>query len=114
MGDQRGRTIDVPTANIDLHRPRAPLRGVFIVQVHGLQNKPLPAVANVGTRPTVDGKHWLLEVHLLDFNQDIYKRQLQVEFLQKVRDEMTFGSLDELKAQINKDVNVAREYFANN
>jgi len=110
-GDQRGRTIGFPTANIYLHRKVSPITGVFAVQVFGLDKEPLRAVANLGTRPTVDGKKCLLEVHLLDFDQDIYGRHVQVIFLRKLREEQRFESLDALKEQIHRDVQAARDIF---
>jgi len=111
QGDQRGRTIGFPTANIYLHRKVSPITGVFAVQVFGLDDEPLQAVANIGTRPTVDGKKCLLEVHLLDFDQDIYGRHVQVMFLRKLREEQRFESLDDLKQQIHCDVQAARDIF---
>lgn len=111
-GDRRGTDIlGFPTANILLQRKVVPLSGVFIVNVHGLASKPLPGVANIGTRPTIDGKNKLLEIHLFDFNQTIYGRFLQVEFLHKLREEQHFASLDLLKKQIGKDVNAARNWI---
>lgn len=110
-GDQRGRTIGFPTANIYLHRKASPVQGVFAVEVFGLDAEPLPGVANVGMRPTVDGTRALLEVHLLDFAQDIYGRYVQVDFLHKLRDEQKFASLDELKRQIEFDAAQARDFF---
>ena len=110
-GDKRGRTLGFPTANIALHRDVTPVRGVYSVRVHGLAPHGLPGVANVGTRPTVDGVRSLLEVHLFDFNQDIYKRHVTVEFCEKLRDEKRFDSLELLKEQIWLDAAQAREYF---
>ncbi len=110
-GDQRGRTIGFPTANIYLHRKASPVQGVFAVEVFGLDAEPLPGAANVGTRPTVDGTRALLEVHLFDFAQDIYGRYVQVDFLHKLRDEQKFASLDDLKRQIAMDERQAREFF---
>ncbi|WP_342227455.1 bifunctional riboflavin kinase/FAD synthetase [Rickettsiella endosymbiont of Rhagonycha lignosa] len=110
-GDQRGRLLGFPTANIGLHRKVIPLQGVFVVHVVGLAATPLPGVANCGKRPTVNGLKNLLEVHLLDFNQDIYGRFIEIEFLNIIREEKKFDSLDSLKQQINKDVIVAKNYF---
>jgi riboflavin kinase/FMN adenylyltransferase len=110
-GDQLGRRLGFPTANIDLQRKLTPLMGVFSVLVHGLADRPLPGAANIGTRPTVNGTRTLLEVHLLDFNQDIYGRQVQVEFCQKLRDEVRYPNIDLLKEQIADDVAVVRRYF---
>ncbi len=108
-GDQRGRRIGFPTANIYLHRQVSPLTGVYAVEVFGLQEEPLPGVANIGSRPTVDGARCLLEVHLLDFDADIYGRHVQVSFVKKLRDEQRFDSLDALKTQITRDEAQARD-----
>ena len=111
-GDARGRTIGFPTANIDLHRKVSPLRGVYAVRVHGLEAGPVPAVANIGTRPTVKGdSRYLLEVHLFDFSRMIYGEHVQVEFRRKLRDEKRFDSFDDLRRQIERDAAAAREYF---
>lgn len=112
-GNKRGRSIGYPTANLNLHRRVSPLRGVYAVVVDGVAAHPWPGVANVGNRPTVDGgaRH-LLEVHLFDFAGDIYGRHAQVEFQLKLRDERKFGSFEELKAQIDRDVVAAREYLS--
>ncbi len=110
-GDQLGRQLGFPTANIHLHRRLTPVLGIYTVYMHGLYAHPWPGVANVGTRPTVDGTRTLLEVHLLDFNQDIYGRYVQVEFCEKLREEERYPSLELLKEQIKNDVEVARNYF---
>lgn len=111
-GDKRGRTIGFPTANIDLRRRVVPVRGVYAVRVCGLAGAPLAGVANIGTRPTVDGGSYRLEVHLFDFAGDIYGRHLEVEFRLKLRDERRFGSFEELRAQIAIDATTARQFLA--
>lgn len=111
-GDQRGRSIGFPTANLSLHRKKVPLSGVYAVRVKGITEHPLTGVANVGTRPTVDGTRTLLEVHIFDFNQSIYGCYLDVEFACKLRDEQRYESFDALKAQIIKDVAEARRFFS--
>jgi riboflavin kinase/FMN adenylyltransferase len=111
-GDARGRTIGFPTLNLPLHRKAVSLRGVFAVRVAGLGPAPLPAVANLGWRPTVNGTYPLLEVHVLDFSGDVYGRQVQVEFVQRLRDERRFDSLGALRRQIDDDVRAARAVFA--
>lgn len=111
-GDKRGRTIGFPTANLFLHRRNTPVQGVFAVELYGLEREPLYGVANVGTRPTVDGTRSLLEVHLLDFAGDIYGRHVAVDFVHKIRAEKKFSSFDELKLQIQRDVEQARAFFA--
>ncbi|WP_372694149.1 bifunctional riboflavin kinase/FAD synthetase [Immundisolibacter sp.] len=111
-GDARGRTLGFPTLNLPLHRRAVSLRGVFAVRVTGLAATPLPAVANLGWRPTVDGRYPLLEVHVLDFSGEVYGRQVQVTFVQRLRDEQRFDSLDALRRQIDDDVRAARAVFA--
>lgn len=111
-GDKLGRTIGFPTANIFLHRKKTPVDGVFAVEMFGIEGEPLAGVANVGTRPTVDGTRSLLEVHLFDFSADIYGRYVHVDFLHRIREERRFDSFDALKAQILRDAEQAREFFA--
>jgi len=110
-GDQIGRQLGYPTANIHLHRKQVPLMGIFIVCVHGLDNKILNGVASVGYRPTFNGKKIILEVFIFDFDAVIYGQKITVEFLEKIRDEAHFDSLPELIVQIEKDVVVAKKYF---
>lgn len=110
-GDKLGRELGFPTANINLNRKQTPLKGIFSVLVHGLGDKPIPGAASIGTRPSVDGTKMLLEVHLLDFHQDIYGCHVRVEFCEKLRDEEYYPSLALLKEQITKDVAATRDYF---
>jgi riboflavin kinase/FMN adenylyltransferase len=110
-GDKRGRMIGVPTANISLRRRIAPLKGVYVVEVIGLEAGPLAGVANIGTRPTVDGLHSLLEVHLFNFAREIYRRYVEVRFLHKLRDEQRFVSLEELKRRIFADIEEAQAWL---
>ena len=107
-GRKVGRTIGFPTANVPLWRLSTPLSGVYAVRVHGLATGALAGVANLGTRPTVKGSHRLLEVHLFDYDEEIYGRHVSVEFVHKIRDEKKFDSLDGLKAQIGRDGDAAR------
>ncbi len=111
-GDKRGRAIGFPTANIRLGRKVSPLQGVFAVELYGVEPEPAPGVANIGTRPTVHGTEARLEVHLFDFDQDIYGRHVHVEFLHKIREERRFESLDALIAQIRRDAETAQAFFA--
>ncbi|MDZ7752769.1 MAG: bifunctional riboflavin kinase/FAD synthetase [Gammaproteobacteria bacterium] len=113
-GDKRGRTIGFPTANVHLHRLKVPVSGVFAVRLHCNGAAPLLGVANLGHRPTVRGNEPvpLLEVHLLDYDGDLYGRHVRVDFLKHLRDERRFESFDALKAQIEDDVTAARRYFA--
>jgi riboflavin kinase/FMN adenylyltransferase len=108
-GSQRGRQLGFPTANISLQNRLPPLNGVYAVTVDGIVNGSLRGVANIGTRPTVDGLNAMLEVHLFDFAADIYGKYVHITFMKKIRDEIRFTSLDALKAQIAKDVVTARE-----
>jgi len=112
-GRQLGRQLGIPTANIALHRYRAPLDGVFAVTVAGL-DRTYEGIANVGVRPTIGGKEPLLEVHIFDFADDIYGRLLTVTFKHKLRDECQFASLDALKTQIGHDIAGARAWFGGN
>ena len=110
-GDKLGRTLGVPTANIHLHRQNTPFKGIYVVELFGLPAEPLAGVASIGTRPTVGGTRTLLEVHLLDFDRDIYGKYVHVNFLHKLRDEQRFESLDELKTHIQQDIRDARAFF---
>ncbi|MBV8043801.1 bifunctional riboflavin kinase/FAD synthetase [Pluralibacter sp.] len=110
-GDELGRTIGFPTANLPLRRQVSPVKGVYAVEVTGLGDTPLPGVANIGTRPTVAGVRQQLEVHLLDVVMDLYGRHIDVILRKKIRNEQRFASLDELKAQIARDELTAREFF---
>jgi riboflavin kinase/FMN adenylyltransferase len=111
-GDARGRTIGFPTANIDLHRRVSPLNGVYAVLVLGLGEAPLPGVANIGNRPTVKGDtRYLLEVHLFDFDRQIYGEHVQVAFHRKLRDERRFDSFEALRQQIQRDSQAAQAFF---
>lgn len=109
-GDQLGRKIGYPTANIQLKHNRPPVKGIFAVRVQGLDQPDWPGVASLGTRPTVhaNGKP-TLEVHLFDFERSIYRAHLRVEFLHKLRDEAKFPSMEALIAQIDQDAAQARE-----
>ena len=112
-GDKRGRTIGYPTANIRMFRKNTPVNGVFAVTMTGIDGLEFEGVANVGTRPTVDGgSKVILETHLFDFDKDIYGRYVEVHFKQKIRDEIRFQSLEQLKAQIKKDVAETKKIFA--
>ena len=111
-GQQLGRQLGFPTANIRVCRNRLPLQGVFAVRGWlECQDslKSFAGVANLGTRPTVDATTALLEVHLLDFQDDLYGRTLRVEFIEKIRDAKKFESLENLQAAIREDVARARD-----
>jgi riboflavin kinase/FMN adenylyltransferase len=111
-GNQLGSKIGVPTANLLLRRKRSAMAGVYVVEVVNANGDKLPAVANVGTRPTIDeSSRAILEVHLLDFEGDLYGQMLEVQFVQKIRDEKKFDSVEELKENIFKDIAFAESYF---
>ena len=111
-GDKLGRNIGYPTANIAIQHNRPPLTGIYVVQVRGLADKPLPGVASLGVRPTVkQDAHPLLEVHLFDFDRNIYGEHVCVDFLHKLRDEEKYDDLPTLVAQIGIDATAARAYF---
>lgn len=112
MGQQRGRTINFPTANLDFGDLVRPKFGVYAVEVHiAGESDWRPAVANTGTRPTVDGEEARLEVHIFDFDQDIYGQRLTVRFRSFIRDEKKFDSFDALRQQIAQDADGARAIF---
>jgi riboflavin kinase/FMN adenylyltransferase len=111
-GDKRGRTMGFPTANIHLHRCKVPLSGVYAVQLFGIEGEPIQGVANVGVRPTVGADKALLEVHLFDFNREIYGEHVQIHFLHKLRDEKKFDGLPSLIEQIQLDTQQAKRYFS--
>jgi riboflavin kinase/FMN adenylyltransferase len=111
-GDKLGRDLGFPTANLILRRKPA-LSGIFAVQVNGLGDRPRAGVASLGVRPTVKQEaRPLLEVFMFDFDEAIYGRRIEVEFLHKLRDEERYDNLDALMRQIRVDVAQARDYFA--
>jgi riboflavin kinase/FMN adenylyltransferase len=85
------------------------VQGIFAVRVRGVNDHPMPAVASLGMRPTVDGTEPLLEAHLFDFDGDLYGKKIQVEFVEKLRDEEKFDSLDAMVQQIHRDAAQARK-----
>jgi len=107
-GNQLGRTLGFPTANLAVKRRRVPVSGVFAVRVHGAGFDGWPGVANLGTRPMVGGKQMLLEAHLFDFAGDLYGRELEVEFVARLRDEASFASMDAMVQQMHLDAQQAR------
>lgn len=106
-GDKRGRIIGFPTANIRLKQQIAPTNGVYAVKITGL-NETQHGVANLGVRPTVDGSLYLLEIHIFNFNQDIYGQRLNIHFEHFIRPEQKFNGLDALVAQIKQDAETAK------
>lgn len=112
-GQQLGRTLGFPTANFRLHRHKLPLSGIFAVRVSGIPGHPSASgVASLGTRPTVGGVEPLLEVHVFDFNGDLYGLRLHVDFIAKLRDEAKFASLDAMMVQMHDDAARARAILA--
>ncbi|MCP4326068.1 MAG: bifunctional riboflavin kinase/FAD synthetase [Alteromonadales bacterium] len=109
-GRKLGRTIGVPTANLFLKRRVSPVSGVFVVSVLGIDKKVYLGVANIGTRPTVQGERQQLEVHIFNFEGDLYGEQLEVILESKLRDEVKFDSFSELKVQIDKDTQQAQAW----
>ncbi len=111
-GDKRGRTINFPTANVHLNRIRSPLNGVYAVQFQAEDGVIRPGVANLGRRPTVSGGlATRLEVHLLDFDGNLYGQQSTTTFVKHIRDEKKFDSFDALKNQIQLDTVEASAFF---
>lgn len=110
-GRKLGRTIGFPTANIPLKRCVSPVSGVYVVEAYGLGEQPIGGVANIGQRPTVNGVRQQLEVHLFDFQGNLYGKQLEVALLHKLRDEKKFESFDALKQQIELDAEAARVWL---
>jgi riboflavin kinase/FMN adenylyltransferase len=112
-GAQLGRQLGYPTANLRLARRKSPIEGIFAIRVRGIRDdaegrRGLPGVASLGTRPTVNGVEPLLEAHVFDFNGDLYGREIEVEFVAKLRDELRFDSVDEMVVQIHRDADEAR------
>lgn len=107
-GNQLGRTLGFPTANLRFRGKVPALRGIYATRVHGVAEQPWPAVSSFGTRPTVDGTEPLLESHLFDFEGDLYGRRIEVEFVAWLRDEEKFPDLPALVAQMHRDAAQAR------
>jgi len=109
-GEARGRSIGFPTVNLQTEFELVPKRGVYItsVRIDGVER---PAVTNIGYNPTFDGTRRTIETHILDFSGDLYGKGAALYFLQRVRDEVKFRSVDELKTRIGADVRMARDYF---
>jgi riboflavin kinase/FMN adenylyltransferase len=110
-GQKLGRELGYPTNNIKMGDKTLIVKGIFAVQVKGIDNRELRGVASIGTRPTVNGVDTILEVYILDFNRDVYGYRVEVEFLHKIRDEEKFDSLEELSAHIAQDTEKAKAFF---
>jgi len=110
-GDQLGRTLGFPTANLKLNQPSLPCRGVYAVKVTGDGLVGHDAVANLGVRPTVGGVSPRCEVHILGFEGRLYGKRLRISFLEKLRDEQRFDSMSQLKEAIQQDIDAAKQFF---
>lgn len=109
-GRRKGHELGYPTANIRLGKRVAPISGIFAVRVHGVAARPLAGVASLGVRPTLtDHGEPLLEVHVFDFDGDLYGRRIEVEFVAKLRDEEKFSDLDALRVQMDRDATEAHK-----
>jgi len=109
VGQRLGRTLGYPTANVNLNRRQSPVMGIFAVRVSGKGWGPLDAVASVGTRPTFDGVKPLLEVHIFDFERDIYGEYIHVDFVARLRSEEKFDDAEQLIKQMDIDSEMARK-----
>jgi riboflavin kinase/FMN adenylyltransferase len=114
MGKKLGRSLGYPTANVNIQRLQSAIMGIFAVRVYGVTSEPLDAVASLGTRPTFyEGKKPLLEVHIFDFNQEIYGQYIHVDFISKIRDEAKFDNAQDLIMQMDNDATKARKILLN-
>jgi riboflavin kinase/FMN adenylyltransferase len=112
-GASLGRRFGFPTANIVLKHKKPPLQGVFAVTMTGIADRPLPGVANIGTRPTVAASPTVhMETHLFDFTGDIYGRRVEIHFHHKLREERRFDNVQALSRQIGEDAAAARAFLA--
>ena len=111
-GEKVGRRLGFPTANVNLKRRQSAVLGIFAARVRGLSDTALDAVASVGTRPTFDGTKPILEVHIFDFDENIYGRHIEVDFIQRLRDERRFENADALVEQMHHDSRQARAVLA--
>ncbi len=111
-GDQRGRSLGFPTANMDIIPGLAlPPDGVYATLAY-VNNRAFPAVTNIGVRPTFESTKHLIETHLIDTRKELIDKKLRIDFVEKLRDEQHFGSIEQLKKQIEKDVDLARSHLA--
>jgi riboflavin kinase/FMN adenylyltransferase len=117
-GERLGRRLGFPTANIRMRRRKLPMTGIYAVRVRGVDarhaHEARDGVASLGFRPTVDGTEPLLETHVFDFDDVLYGRELEVEFVAKIRDEEKFLSLDALVQQMHQDAAEARKLLSRN
>ena len=111
-GDRVGRTLGYPTANVDLRRRQSAVMGIFAARVHGLEGGPHDAVASVGSRPTFAGTKPILEVHIFDFDEDVYGKYIHVDFIAWLREQVKFDMVEDLVAQMDVDADNARSALA--
>ncbi len=107
-GERLGRELGFPTANVDLRRRQSAVEGIYAVRVHGVEEKPRDGVASVGSRPTFNGTKPLLEVHLFDFDADLYGRYIDVDFITRLRGQEKYEDVKDLVAQMHVDTDNAR------
>ena len=112
LGERVGRQLGYPTANVNLNRKQSAVAGIFAVRASGKDWGPLDAVASVGTRPTFGDNKPLLEVHIFDFDKDIYGEYIHVDFVARLRSEEKFDDVDALVEQMHRDSALAREILA--
>ena len=112
VGKRVGRELGYPTANVNLNRKQSAVMGIFAVRVSGRNWGPLDAVASVGTRPTFEGTKPLLEVHIFDFDREIYGEYIHVDFIARLRSEEKFDDVDALVEQMHRDSALARQILA--
>ena len=114
-GKSIGKTLNFPTANLSIKEEYKilPKMGVYVVQAI-ISNKKVYGITNIGTNPTLGGLDKTIETFFLDFNEDLYNQELQIEFLTRIRDEINFDSVEELKKAIQRDERFAREYLKSN
>lgn len=108
-GRQLGRTLGYPTANLRVAGRVPPVSGIFATRVHGVGAAPWASVSSLGTRPTVDGVEPLLEAHLFDFDGDLYGREIEVEFIDFIRPDRRFDTIEALKEQMARDCDKSRQ-----
>jgi len=114
-GDQIGRTLGFPTANVQMKHNRPPLAGIFVAQMEGLPEGPRAGAASLGVRPTIAGSgRPVLEIHLLDFAREIYGQHVRIAFLERLREERKYADLVALTRQISLDVEQTRAWFERN
>jgi riboflavin kinase/FMN adenylyltransferase len=109
--DRGGKLLGIPTANINLQDELCPKTGIYAVTVEH-QQRLYRGVANIGYSPTFNDNEFTVEVHILDFDENIYDHNIRVNFIERIRDEKRFSGIDELKSQIHKDIKAARKILA--